>query len=413
MPATAELSVDEFSSATRCQPCHPDHYREWRTSAHAYAMVDPFFRALVAVRQRDFGGERDAFCTQCHSAIGTRGRECAPGFEFEELSPVVLEGVTCEACHKISSLVRPYNSGHRLDPTGPMRGPIRDPAPSEQHASEHSALFESSELCAGCHDVVEFTGLPLERPFAEWSASPAAREGRTCQSCHMLSRTGTAAPGGPERTLHDHHFTGVDLPGRAHLDEADRGRVAERIRALLAGSARLSVGAPASLRRGAQLDVLVTVENLIDGHNLPTGSTFHRQLWVELSVTDASGQVLHRTGDLDPAGDLRDHFSTLDPYGDHDLIRFGSRFVDARGNPTVFPWLASEHFSTAIPPGYARTQTLFVETSSAAPGTAAVEARLLFRAAPPFLLRLLALEAEAEELVIYEIATASAAVSLE
>ena len=72
MPAEPLWSSARFRSAETCRACHPDHYAEWRTSMHAYAMIDPVFRGLVQVRQRDFGGERDAFCTQCHSAIGTR-----------------------------------------------------------------------------------------------------------------------------------------------------------------------------------------------------------------------------------------------------------------------------------------------------------------------------------------------------
>ena len=55
-----------------CQECHPDHVREWSGSMHAYAMVDPVFRALVRVRQREFDGAQDPFCLQCHSAtLGT------------------------------------------------------------------------------------------------------------------------------------------------------------------------------------------------------------------------------------------------------------------------------------------------------------------------------------------------------
>lgn len=414
MPAAPLWSSDRFRSAETCRACHPDHYAEWRTSMHAYAMIDPVFRALVQVRQRDFGGERDAFCTQCHSAIGTRSREIGPGFRFEDLSPVVLEGVTCEACHRISGVERLYNSGHHLDPDGPMRGPIPDPMPTEAHASEGSDLFARPELCGACHEVIEFSGLPLERPYTEWSVSPAAREGRTCQDCHLPTVQGPAALGGPTRARHRHQFVGVDLPiTDGFLTPQERDELQQRIAGLLLGTARLSLGVPEQLARGQRLDLVVTVQNLIAGHNLPTGSTFHRQLWLELTVTDAAGTIRYRTGQLDPDGDLQDHFSTHRPYGDPDLVRFGSRFVDKRGNPTLFPWLAAEHFSTAIPPGYARTQTLFVDTTSAAPGRAQIQARLRFRAMPPFLLRLLGLESAASTLPIYEVATASAALTLE
>lgn len=414
MPEAPSFAASEFNSAETCQTCHPEHYAEWRLSTHAYAMKDPLFRGLVMIRQQDFQGERDAFCTQCHSAIGTRSREIRPGFRFEDLSPIVQEGVTCEACHKVTEVARRHNSGHRLDPAGPMRGPIADPMPTGAHASLGSELYERPEFCAGCHEVVEYTGLPLERPYTEWRDSPAAREDRTCQDCHLPTVTGPAAKDGPTRERHRHDFIGVDVPlSPGVLNPEEAAALREKVQGLLRGTARLDLTVPAHLLRGQRLDLVLTVHNLIAGHSLPTGSTFHRQLWLEVTVTDVQGTVVYRSGHLDDDGDLRDHFSALDPYGDPDLVRFGSRFVDERGNPTLFPWKAAEHFSTAIPPGYARTQTLFVDTTSAAPGRATVVAALRFRPVPPFLLRLLGLGAEADALPIYSVTTASAALELE
>ena len=35
-----------FPSATVCASCHPDHYREWSASPHAYAQMSPVFNAM-------------------------------------------------------------------------------------------------------------------------------------------------------------------------------------------------------------------------------------------------------------------------------------------------------------------------------------------------------------------------------
>ncbi|MBI4815967.1 MAG: hypothetical protein HY791_06915 [Deltaproteobacteria bacterium] len=414
MPAEPTVSPASFKSSEECQACHPTHFAEWRSSMHAYSMVDPLFRALVAIRSADFDGARDAFCIQCHSAIATRGGEVKPKFSFESLSAIALEGVTCEACHKVSSVARLYNSGHVLDPAGAMRGPLEVPSEASMHPAEYSEDFEKSEFCAGCHNVIEFTSVPLERPFDEWLTSPSNLSGETCQSCHMPEKEGRASAIGPPRTIHDHRFVGVDVPlTEGFMPEETREDLKDRVAGLLGGAAELRLTVPERVPVGRQLDVVVEVENLVRGHNLPTGSTFHRQCWVELRVEDSSGVELYSTGALDPNGDLKDHFSELEPYADHDLIRFGSRFVDDRGNPTLFPWLAAEHISSTIPPGYSRSRSLFVKTSSASRGRATVEARLLFRAVPPFLLRALGLGAQAERLDVYEVATASVALTLE
>jgi hypothetical protein len=410
MPLEPTLDPADFRSAAECQSCHPTHYDQWRTSNHAYAIVDPVFRALVTVRQEDFGGDQDRFCMQCHTAIGTRGGEVQPGFRFEDRPPIVQEGITCEACHKVAGLERAFNSGHVLDPTGPMRGPIADPAPSALHASEYSPLHETSEFCGGCHDVIEVSGMNVERPFAEWLESPAAASGKTCQDCHMPTYTGKAAVMGPEREgLHDHSFVGVDVP---MSDEflSDPVRIAEieaRVRGLLEGAGSVSLDAADPVAPGSQLDLYVTIRNEIDGHNLPTGTTFIRQCWLELTATDGEGRVLYRTGHVDDNGDLRDFYSALDPYGDPDLISLSSRFVDADGNPEVFPWRAAEHFSSSLPPLYERTYTLFVPVPEGTAGPIRVEASLRFRSFPPFLLRARGLDEYAAKVKTYTIGEAT------
>ncbi len=408
MPAEPTVDVTRFRQAGECAACHPRHFSEWQTSMHAYAMKDPVYHKLVAIRQQDFDGARDQFCTQCHSAIGTRGGEIVPGFTFEELSPITLEGVTCEACHKVVGLERVYNSGHRLDDQAAIHGPIADPVENSYHESTYSPLHDTSRFCGGCHDVVEQQGLNLERPFEEWATSLAAEEGRNCQSCHMPTYTGQAAvlPGMPEReNLHIHRFIGVDMPLTEDFiaDPARREEIRQEVVALLQSAAELELAAASSVSAGRQLDFHVTVRNLIDAHNLPTGATFNRELWIEVTATDANGMILFQTGNLDANGDLRGHFSELEPYGDNDLVTFSSKFVDASGNLTVFPWKATEHISNSLSPLFERTSTFFIPTQPTTVGPITIRVRLRFRAFPPFLLRALGLGELVERLEIVDI----------
>ena len=410
------LAIENFVSAEICASCHPRHYSEWKTSRHAYAMVDPVYRALVQRRQRELGGEDAGFCTQCHSSIGTRGGDCSPMFEFEELQPITLEGVTCEACHKVSGMERPFNSGHVLDSEGPMYGSIADPIDSPFHDTAYSPLHETSAFCAGCHDVIDQQGLYLERPFEEWLASPAAAEGRPCQSCHMPVYEGKAAVLGdaPVRELHSHRWVGVDLPFGTDFipDPAVRADLREQSLALLRSSGRIALEPAAAVAPGDTLALRVTVENLIDGHDLPTGSSFNRQLWLAVTVTDAAGNVLFRTGDLDANGDLRDHTSELDPGGDEALVSFGSTLLDAGGAPVMFMWHAVEHVSTTLAPLEARTATFAVATAKDTAGPLHVDARLRFRPYMPRLLRTLDLDHLLDELEITDVDVATAAVEV-
>jgi hypothetical protein len=169
---------------------------------------------------------------------------------------------------------------------------------------------------------------------------------------------------------------------------------------------------PASVAPGTQLDVLVTVRNEIDAHNLPTGTTFMRQLWLEVVATDATGRVLYSTGELDSNGDLKNHFSAVEPYADHDLVTFGARLTNGAEEPELFPWRATEISTTALSPLYQRTLTFFVPVPADATSPVHVSGRLRFRSHPPFLLKALGLGALLPRLEIFEVAAQTLDVEL-
>ncbi len=415
MPANPTLNPDDFEESFTCAPCHPTHADEWATSSHAYAMHDPVFRALVERRQEDLNETEDQFCTQCHTAIGTRGGEIPPGFSFDDLSDIALEGVTCVSCHKVVGMERLFNSGHVLDAAAPMMGGIADPQGTLAHDSEYSDLIQSPEFCGGCHDVVETNGLNLERPLEEWMESAAAGTDETCQSCHMPAREGQAVKEGPLRTIHSHRFKGVSVPLLEGFLPNDEVREVLRAEAkeLLESSASLRLGLPEAVKAGTQLDVLVTIQNEITGHNLPSGSNFIRQVWLELTVTDGEGKVLYRTGHLDEDGNLRNIWSKKDPFGDPDLITLTSELLNSDGEPVLFTWDAVELVNRAISPMHERTYTLFVPVPEDAATPLELNAALQFRALPPYLLDELGLSQYNDQLEIVPMATTGASVDVE
>ena len=414
IPASPTVDPKAINSADECAGCHKEHTRQWRMSRHAFAMRDPVFQRLVELRNATKNNTEDGFCTQCHSTVATRGGDCDAGFQFDALPKIAMEGITCESCHKSTEVVRVFNAGHVLDDKATIGGPLKDPVANSFHGHREAPHMGTSEFCGSCHDVIETSGLPLERPYAEWSTSPAAKEGQQCQDCHMPLRKGTAAVGGPEREVHSHLFIGVEAPTgpSAGLTEAERDEVHDAVEKLLLSATELALEVTETTPSGGQLDLVMTVYNKIGAHNFPTGSTFLRQVWLDVHVTDAKGAPLYRSGDLDANGDLRDHWSELDPYGDSDLITLSSRFIDLNGNRTIFTWEAAEHTSEAIEPLKERTWTLFVPVPSDATGPLKVAVKLRFRAYGPFLLRLLGLADLVPQFPIWDIASAEAAVKV-
>ncbi len=75
----------------------------------------------------------------------------------------------------------------------------------------------------------------------------------------------------------------------------------------------------------------VKVVNKTDGHNAPTGFTGERLVWLHVRVTDSTGKVIFKSGDLDPNGDLRDLESAYVHNGelpqDKQLFNLQSKFV--------------------------------------------------------------------------------------
>jgi hypothetical protein len=88
-----------------------------------------------------------------------------------------------------------------------------------------SDLITKPEFCAACHQVAVYPGIKLETVLEEYRASPAAREGITCQNCHMSKDPGqnvgyetgwVAEVNGKhfndERPRTDHTFAGPGYP---------------------------------------------------------------------------------------------------------------------------------------------------------------------------------------------------------
>jgi hypothetical protein len=58
-----------YPSSTTCRTCHPDQYREWSVSAHAYAQMSPVFNAFQGALLQLTNGTNGDFCIRCHNQV--------------------------------------------------------------------------------------------------------------------------------------------------------------------------------------------------------------------------------------------------------------------------------------------------------------------------------------------------------
>ena len=439
-----------YESATYCAECHPTHYAEWQQSMHAYAALSPVFDAMAGKAFRDSGGEVGTFCTGCHTPQGTLDGE--PGFTTAaERSELSREGVTCTVCHTaVSTHVPIGNTSLENDLSSDMiTGPFSDPVAVGlgEHTSVQSDFLTSPELCGSCHDVFMFPGLRIEEAYTEFLTSPAAAAGQRCQDCHMGPEPGVVSERQvgpiavmegqtfPDRTLSSHRFIGPDIsllddfpyPDDLEASAAALADYTAQRDILLRNAVRIGGLYMANTDEGFQVEI--EVENLTAGHNVPTGFTSERQLWVQLKVIDnTTDEVVFITGDTDSHGDLRNHHSRDVRSGllseDHNLINFQSENLAHKREYTsdgtfsttgqdnnaatttevTFPFDANQIAKHSLEP--LEIRTMLIQTGLPE-GSYTVKAALRYRNLPPYVLHALLQDELIERLDIVDIDTKS------
>jgi hypothetical protein len=381
------LTVAALQDPENCKGCHAQHYREWRSSMHAYAAKDPVFIAMNERGQIETKGELGDFCVRCHAPMAVELGLTTDGLNLPDLKDPNARGVTCYVCHDATGVREDHNQNLELAHDRVMRGGIGQaqddggpPVASSAHDSAYSELHDarqlsSAGLCGSCHDVVNHGGAAIERTFQEWRESRFARPGpelSTCGSCHMQPYQGRAASDGPERQLHRHLWPGVDnalekkFPGLSAQQAAIDCGLHDAIELLLTHGS----SGPAWQSFDVQLS------NDAVGHAFPSGAAQDRRAWVEFIAYDESGAVLYRSG-VFAEGEI----VTSQPPGGEAVEVFRDQLYDASGAPVHFIWQAAPsaahplgYQSNLLPPGGSRT--LHYELPRAA---ARVTARLRLR----------------------------------
>jgi mono/diheme cytochrome c family protein len=158
-------------SAVSCSVCHRAQFRDWSGSRHAVAMG-----AGVWAQMND-DQQLAPSCARCHAPLRNQWSD-------RYLS---ADGVSCGGCH---SRDRQKFGPPRLETTIlPLVARYQPP----HGPAQTRTFFESVDFCSGCHqfkpgEAQEVHGTFLQNTVEEWRQSRAAREGKTCQTCHMPDR---------------------------------------------------------------------------------------------------------------------------------------------------------------------------------------------------------------------------------
>ena len=216
-PPPGFTPVEASLDPRTCGSCHPQQYADWSTSLHADAYSPGLAGQLVEGALAHPGEVRN--CLSCHTPLGEQQPFTATGQAEPAFDPSLQEqGIACASCH-----VRAHQH------YGPPR---RGAPPPEDSVLPHGGFearteFQESAFCAPCHQFFDDAGVagkPLENTWAEWAASPQAREGETCQSCHMPDRRHLW------RGIHDPEMVRGAVPVELVPVRATAGRAAAELR---------------------------------------------------------------------------------------------------------------------------------------------------------------------------------------
>ena len=461
-------SLGAYHPSGACISCHERAVTEWRTSMHAHALTSPVMVAQNNLAHRETLASTSSpdpqnVCVNCHGPIATALAK-SPLLPFTAEGalgePELLsEGITCSVCHQwqgepqtasggLTAFQKGYAPGHTFF------GRFDDAVGNSFHQSQATPLFKDpAQLCRNCHSV-EYdrngdgkiergTDLVLQTLFDEWQDF-AKNGGPGCIDCHMPVVKGSRAAESalipleqdgeaPARVLRSHRFVAVDYP----LDSpAIRDESRQEREALLHRAGLLTLVDASMNVSDTRVAFDVSLQNTGTGHNLPGGFAFVRQMWLEVTLLNAQGQVVAASGRLaQPSDDLCDSSILDDPNNDMrqfmvgcsatdrllvsfqqmlmdkiELLRDPSGVVqlDARNEPKLRPAPGSKEaivqFLTGgpvprlrpftgkpTPPLVVGEQRAFPYAFDLRPGTGAerARARLLFRALPPYFMRAL------------------------
>lgn len=374
--ASGEFSSSDFTESDRCRQCHAITTLQWEGTMHSNALVDPFYLAEFHTASEDTNGLIDSFCSRCHTPIGVVSGEIPPA-DGSRLSEIAREGVNCDFCHTVSASNGTGNAPFIVTPGDIKWGPFND-SESAFHESEYLELETQSEFCGMCHEVTHpVNGLLIDDTYPTWKNSTYAHEDVTCQDCHMTpgitefeANPGRSGSGAPKR---DHISLHSMVGGNAFVTEM-LGATKQKDMAIerLEKAATLAMSSPETADKGENVTVEVSITNSGAGHNIPTGVSEIRQMWLEVEVMDAEGREIYSAGTTDARGEI---------VSEHTM--YNTVLGDSQGNFTLSFWLADRVLSdNRIGP----KETVVEEHFFSLPGDVAypvtVDATLKYRSAP-------------------------------
>lgn len=261
------------------------------------------------------------FCGTCHDVTLFNGFRLEEAYSEYRVSPAAAKGITCQDCHMGKEQGKP--SGYRTGPSAIVGGVPTKPRKLTSHLFSgpdsslvHPGIFPHNTKAAAFKTMREWLQFKHEKGWGTDKFEQNLPKGYKFPK--------------PWRSVDDRYDAREILNEQFKLLEFARIKRREVMRN---GFIMDRVIVDRSDAGG--LAFRVRVRNGTDGHNVPTGFTGERLIWLQVTVKDKTGKVVFKSGDRDPNGDVRDNHSYYVKAGkiplDSQLFNLQSIFVTQNG----------------------------------------------------------------------------------
>jgi len=273
--------------------------------------------AIHTEAEKFFQLTTSGLCGACHDVNLVNGFRLEEAFSEYKHSPAAEKGISCQDCHMG---VKPgVVSGFREEPAAIVNEKPTKPRKRTDHmfigpdySVVHPGIFPHNTKAAELASIREWLAFDYR---AGWGTDKF--EDSKPDDFEFPKRWQSA----------DDRYDARDVikDNLELLEEANQAR----LQVLQAGYEIGEMKVTRANRKGIAFSV--EVRNATEGHGVPTGFDAERLVFLQVDVKDRDGNIVYRSGDLDPNGDVRDTHSLYVHNGelplDEHLFSLQSKFI--------------------------------------------------------------------------------------
>jgi nitrate/TMAO reductase-like tetraheme cytochrome c subunit len=257
------------------------------------------------------------FCGVCHDVTLVDGFRLEEAFSEYKSSPAAARGESCQDCHmgKTPGVVSGYDVGPAAVVNGyetADRKLTNHRFPGPDHSIVHPGMFPHNPAAQELASLDEWITFDHKKG---WGTDEF--EDEVTDDMEFPDRWSDIDDRYEGREILDVQFEALDEMAEARKAILKVGYLLEDIIVDEVSE--------------DNIEFKIKVKNGTDGHNVPTGFTGERLVWLHVVVQDRRGKVIFKSGDLDPNGDVRDLHSRYVHNGelplDTQLFSLQSKFI--------------------------------------------------------------------------------------